>query len=119
MENIIEKKERKEQKGKAHQSCKDLESIHFIVSHCNIGVNEVLFNASFAYWRDTWILDTSAHCHMKFRREFFEDLNDNVHGIVYFVDNSSLKCKGIGTIGLKLSSFPCFMFKKIFYLLEL
>jgi hypothetical protein len=62
-------------KGKVH------ESTHYIVSHCNNVVSEDLFTTSFASWRDAWMLDRSATCHMTFQRDFFEDFNDNVHGV--------------------------------------
>jgi hypothetical protein len=39
------------------------ESAHYIVSHCNIGVTEDLYNTSFASWRGAWLLDTGATCH--------------------------------------------------------
>jgi hypothetical protein len=46
------------EKGKAH--------VHYVVSYCNIGVTEDLFNTSFASWGDAWLLDTGATSHMKF-----------------------------------------------------
>jgi hypothetical protein len=103
-EKIKEKQEQKEEKGKA------LESAHFVIAHCNIGINEDLFKTSFSSWRDAWLLDTGATCHMNFWRDFFEELNDNVEGAVNFVDGSSLKPMGIGTIRLKLLGFPRFSF---------
>ena len=55
------------------------------------------------------LLDTGATCHMTFRRDYFEDFNDNVDGIVYFVDKSSLKPLVIGTVRLKFLGFPNFI----------
>jgi len=78
-------KKKKEDEGKT------LESTHFVVSHYNIGINEDLFKASIDSWRDVWLLDTSATCHMTLWRDLFQELNDNVEGAVYFVDRSSLK----------------------------
>ena len=31
-----------------------------------------LFNASLASWKNDWLLDSGATCHMNFRRDFFE-----------------------------------------------
>lgn len=56
---------------------------------------------------------------MTFWRDFFEELNENVNGIVYFVDKSSLKPLGIGTIRLKLPSFLDFLLHDVLYLPEL
>jgi hypothetical protein len=78
-----------------------------------------LFNTSFASWRGAWLLDTGATCHMTFGRDFFEDFNDNVDGIVYFADKSSLKPLGIDTIMLKLPGFSNFLLHDVLYLLEL
>jgi hypothetical protein len=68
--------------GKAH--------VHYVVAYCNIGVIEDMFNTLFASWGDAWLLDTGTTSHMKFRRDFFEDFNDNVDGVVYFVDGQVL-----------------------------
>ena len=59
------KKEQKEEKDKAP------ESTHVIVAHCNVGV--VMFNASFATWRHTLMLDIGATHHMIFRKDFFKN----------------------------------------------
>jgi len=32
--------------------------VHYVVSHCNIGVTEYLCNASFSSWGDAWLLET-------------------------------------------------------------
>ena len=56
---------------------------------------------------------------MTFRRDYFEDINDNMDGIVYFVDKSSLKPLGIDTVRLKLNRFPYFLLHDVPYLLEL
>jgi hypothetical protein len=121
-ENIKEDRQnQKEDKGKTLESTKGkaLESTHYIVSHCNIGVTEDLFNTSFASWRDAWLLDTGATSHMTFRRDFFEYFNDNVDGIVYFADKSSLKPSRMGTIKLKLSGLLYFLLHNVLYLYEL
>jgi hypothetical protein len=56
---------------------------------------------------------------MTFQRDFFEDLNDNVDGIVYFADKSSLKPSGIDTIRLKLLGLLDFLLHDVLYLPEL
>ena len=56
------------------------------MEHCNIGVNEDLFNASLASWKNDWLLDSGATCHMNFRGDFFEEFTNIVYGAVYFVD---------------------------------
>jgi len=67
-DKIKDKKDKKEDKGKASDMVKGkaLESAHSIVAHCNIGVTEDLFNTSFSSWRDVWLLETGATCHMTF-----------------------------------------------------
>jgi hypothetical protein len=98
---------KKEEKGKAP------ESTHFVIAHCNIGINEDLFKTSFASWRDAWLLDTGATCHMNFWRDFFEELNDNVEGAIYFADRSSLKPMELAPSGsncLDSHIFFCMMF---------
>jgi hypothetical protein len=90
-----------------------------VIGHCNIGINEDLFETSFASWRDAWLLDTSATCQMIFRRELFEELNDNVDGAVNFTDGSSLKPTRIGTIMLKFLGFPYFILHNVLYLPKL
>jgi len=47
---------------------------------------EDMFHTSFASWRDAWLVNTGATFHMKFNKEFFEDLSDNGDVKVYFVD---------------------------------
>lgn len=66
------------------------ESTHFIVAHCNTTI-ENLCNTSFASWQDAWLIDTGASCHMSFRRDFFEELNTKIDGVVYFADRSCIK----------------------------
>jgi transposase InsO family protein/adenylate kinase family enzyme len=56
---------------------------------------------------------------MTFRRDFFEDFDDNVDGVVYFADRSSLKPSGMGTIRLKLPGLPDFLLHNVLYLPEL
>ena len=97
-------------KGKA------CESSHYIISHRNIGVTEYLFNTSFTSWRYDWLLDTCATCQTKFQRVFFENFNDNVDAIVYFVDKSSFKSLIIGTIKLNFHGFSNFILIDSLYL---
>jgi hypothetical protein len=92
---------------------------HYVVSRCNIGVTGELFNTSFASRGDAWLLDTGATSHMTFRRDFFEDFDENVDGIVHFADRSSLKPLGMGTIRLKLPELLDFLLHNVLYLLEL
>jgi hypothetical protein len=56
---------------------------------------------------------------MTFRRDFFEDFDDNVDGVVYFADRSSLKPSGMGTFRLKLLGLWDFLLDNVLYLLEL
>jgi hypothetical protein len=56
---------------------------------------------------------------MTFQREFFEDLNENVHGIVYFSNKSSLKPSRMGTIRLKFLGLPDFILCDVLYFPEL
>ena len=74
-----------------------------IVAHCNLGINEM---TSLSSYKDCWLLDTSATSHMTFRKDYFEELNESIDGIVYFADKSSIKPKGMGTIRLKMPGFP-------------
>ena len=69
VDKIIENKEQKEI-GKAREEGNALEYAQLIIAHCNIDVNEALFNSSFACWRDIWFLDTSVTYHMTFRKDF-------------------------------------------------
>jgi hypothetical protein len=99
------------EKGKAH--------VHYVVSYCNIGVTEDLFNTSFSSWGDAWLLDTGATSHMTFQRYFFEYFDDNVDGIVYFADRSSLKPSRMGTIRIKFPGLPNFLLHNVLYLPEM
>lgn len=54
---------RRRSKGKKGKAPK---STHSIVAHCNIDINEDLFKTSFDFWRDAWLLDNDATCHMIF-----------------------------------------------------
>jgi hypothetical protein len=98
---------------------KVLEYAHYIVNHCNIGVNEDLFNTSFSSWRDAWMLDTGVACHITFQRDIFEYFNDNVDGIVYLANKSSVKPSEIGIVGIKFLGFPKFLMYDVLYLPEL
>ena len=102
--------------NKNQDASKSSDSTHCIVAHCNLGINEM---TSLSYYTDCWLLDTGATSHMTFREDCFEELNETINGIVYFVDNSSLKPKGIGTIRLKMHGFPHFLLKNVLYLLEM
>lgn len=115
------KQERNEGKGKTIDKGKGkaLESAHYVVAHCNIGVTEDLFNASFASWKDDWLLNSRATCHMTFRRDFFEEFTDNVDGVVYFVDKSKLKPSQLGTIKIKLPGLSDFLLHDVLYLPKL
>ena len=89
------------------------------MAHCNIGVNEDLFNASLASWKNYWLLDSGATCHMTFRRDFFEEFTDNVDGAVYFSDKIKLKPSGLGTIRLKFLGLSDFFLHDAPYFSEL
>ena len=67
---------------------------HCIVAHCNLGINEM---TSLSSYKDCWLPDTGATSHMTFRKYCFEELNETIDGIVYFVDKSSIKPKGMGS----------------------
>ena len=56
---------------------------------------------------------------MAFQRDYFEDFSDNVDGIVYFADKSSLKPSRIGIVKLKLIGLPNLLLRDVLYLLEL
>jgi len=108
------KQERNQPKGKTNdkEKGKAPESAHYVVAHCNVGVNEDLFNASLASWKNGWLLDSGATCHMTFRRDFFEEFTDNVDGAIYFADISKLKPSGLGQSGLN-----CLVFQTFFYIM--
>jgi hypothetical protein len=78
-----------------------------------------MFKTLFASWRDASLLDTGATCHMTFRRDFFEELNENVDGVISFANRFSLKPTRIGTIMLKLPGFRDFLLHNVLHLLEL
>jgi hypothetical protein len=65
------------------------------------------------------LLDIGATNHMTFRRDFFEELDDNVDSRIGFANESSLKPTRIGTIKLKLSGFPNFLLHNVLYLSKL
>jgi hypothetical protein len=109
----------KKDRGKTKERAEGKTHAHYIVSNYNVGVTEDLFNASLASWGDAWLLDTDATSHMKFRRDFFEDFDDNVDGVVYFANRSILKPSGMGTIRLKLPGLPDFLLHNVLYLPEL
>jgi hypothetical protein len=70
-------------------------------------------------WGDAWLLDIGSTSHMTFRRDFFKNFDDNVDGVVYFADRSSLKPSRMGTIRLKLPGLLNFLLHNVLYLLEL
>ena len=72
---------------------------------------EDIFSTSFSWWHDNWILYVGATCHMTFRRDLFEQLSDNIDGVVYFVDNSQIKPSGIGSIHLKIPRLSDYTFE--------
>jgi hypothetical protein len=53
---------------------------------------------------------------MTFQRDLFEGFNDNVDGMVYFENKSSLKPLGMGTIKLKFLGLPYFLLHNVLYL---
>ena len=53
---------------------------------------------------------------MTFQRYYFEDLNDNVYGIVYFANKSSLNPSGIGTVRIKSHGFLDIVIHDVLYL---
>ena len=112
---------RNQQKGKTDDTDKGKapESAHYIEAQCNIGVNEDLFNTSLASWKNDWLLDSGATCHMTHRKDFFEDFTDNVDGVVYFADQSKIKPSGLGTIRLKLPGLSDFLLDHVLYLPQL
>ena len=65
--------ERNQPKGKTNdkEKGKAPKSAHYVVAHCNIGVNEDLFNASLASLKNDWLLHSGETCHVTFRRDFF------------------------------------------------
>jgi hypothetical protein len=56
---------------------------------------------------------------MTFQRNFFENFNENVDGIVYFAYRLSLEPLGMGTIRLKFPRTTYFLLHIGIYLLEL
>lgn len=56
---------------------------------------------------------------MTFRKYFFEIFNDQVDGVVYFVDKSQLKPSGIGSVRLKLPGLSYYILSNVLYLPQL
>ena len=56
---------------------------------------------------------------MKFRKDYFEELNGNVDDVVYVAYKSNLKSKGFGYIMLKLLGFHDFLLHNVLYLPDL
>jgi hypothetical protein len=120
-ENIKDKHDMKEYKDKETNLVKgkEPESSNYIVSHCNIGVSEYLFNTAFSFWICSWLLNIGVTCHMTFQRGFFEYHNDNVDGIVHFANRLIFKPSGIGTIKIKFPRIPRFILHDVLYILEM
>lgn len=76
-------------------------------------------NTSYISCEDAWLLDTEATCHMSFKRDFFEDLNENIDGAACFADKSNIKPFGIKSFRLKLIGCPNFLLNDVLYLPEL
>ena len=76
-------------------------------------------NTSFSSWKYTWLLDIGAHSHVEFRKYFFQELNDNVDGVVYFLNKPNIKPKGIEIIMLKFFRFTDFLVDNFLYLPKL
>eukprot|EP00253_Pinus_taeda_P006580 PITA_06580 len=116
-----EETRRNQQKGKTDDTDKGKapESTHYVEAQCNIGVNEYLFNTSLASWKNDWLLDSEATCHMTDRKYIFEDFTDNVDGVVYFANQSKIKPSRLGTIRLKLPGLSDFLLDHVLYLPQL
>ncbi|KAG7597916.1 Reverse transcriptase RNA-dependent DNA polymerase [Arabidopsis suecica] len=50
---------------------------------------------------DEWVMDTGCSYHMTYRREWFEDLNEDVGGSVRMGNKTVSKVKGIGSIRVR------------------
>ena len=111
-EKIFEKKEKPLERGNPP------ESVHYVIIHCNVGIEEV-FSTSNSCLNDTWLLDTGATCHMTYRRDFFETFNDQVDGVVYFSNKYQLKPSCIGSIRPKLPGISDYILSNVLYLAQL
>ena len=91
MEKIVNKKGQIQDKGNDKENAKGNppESAHYVVAHCNLGIEEA-FSTSFS-WYDIWLLDTGAICHMTFRKYFFEMFSDQIDGVVHLENKSQQK----------------------------
>jgi len=76
-----------------------------------------MLNFSYASWEDVRLLDMGGTCHINFKRDFFEELNEDVDGAVYFTDRSKIKSSRIDSIKLKILGFLDFMLQNVLYLL--
>ena len=56
---------------------------------------------------------------MTFRRDCFETFSDHIDGILYFVDKSQLKSRGIGSIRLMLPVFADYILHDVLYIPQL
>lgn len=61
------------------------------------------------------MLDIGVVCRMRFRRDFFEELNDKIDKAVYFVDIFNIKPSWIGIIRVKLPGFLDFVLCDVFH----
>ena len=86
-DKIVNKKEKVQDKG--DDKGNPLESAHYVVAHCNLGIKEY-FSTLFS-WNDIWLLDTGATCHMTFRKDFFETFSDQIDGVVHLANKFQLK----------------------------
>jgi len=78
-----------------------------------------ILKTSLTSWEYAWLLDTGASCHMIFQRDFFEELNFDIDGVVHFANRSQLKPFGIGSIRIQLPGYPYFLLHNVLYLPEL
>jgi len=62
------------------------------------------------------LLDIGETCHMNFRRDLFEELNENIDSATKFANGLSLKPMGIDTIKLKVPGFSDFHLHDALYL---
>ncbi len=53
---------------------------------------------------------------MTLRRDLFEQLSDNIDGVVYFADKFQIKPSGIGSIQLKIPGLSDYTLNDVFYI---
>jgi len=54
------------QERKDVDKAKTIDSKHFMIFECNVGLNSMM-NTSFSNWKDAWLLDIGASCYMSFQ----------------------------------------------------